>query len=129
MALQYSLEVRNAKLNALVRSVGVAPLMQIWSGPKPDRCDSPETGELLSSFILPDDWMAAATGGLISMTGIWRDTACAGTGEPGYFRIYAKGGRCRIQGSVGRDMKVTPDMVVAGQTFTVTEFIIRDNNG
>lgn len=129
MALQYSPEVRNAKLDALVRSVGVAPLMQIWSGRKPSRCDSAETGVLLSSFVLPDDWMAGAKGGVISMLGVWQDTACAGTGEPGYFRIYAKGGRCRIQGSVVTDMKVSPDMIVAGQTLTVTEFIIRDNNG
>lgn len=129
MALQYSPEVRNAKLDALVRSVGAAPLMQIWSGRKPSRCDSQETGVLLSSFVLPDDWMAGAKGGVISMLGVWQDVGCAASGEPGYFRIYATGGRCRIQGSVGTDMKISPDMIVAGQTLTVTEFIIRDNNG
>lgn len=128
MGLQYAVDVRNAKLNAIVKSIGPSPTMKIWQGDKPSRCNSPDKGTLLASFRLPETWMLPGTDGAITKSGTWRDSSADGTGVPGYFRIYA-GGQCKIQGTIGSEMTLGSEMLVQGQIFTVVSFTIRDGNG
>jgi hypothetical protein len=128
MALQYSVDVRNAKLNAIETQIGPSPVMGIWTDEKPAMCSSPETGFMLARLALPDDWMEAAVNGVKSMSGEWRDIAQA-SGVPGYFRIYSMDGRCKIQGSIGYEMVLDKTSLQVGQVFIVESFALKDNNG
>lgn len=127
--MQYDVDVRNAKLTAILIAVGRAPIMRIWSGAAPERCSSPDEGNLLATIDLPDLWLGEPSDGVIEKSGEWRDWSADAPGEPGHFRIYSRDGLCRIQGGVGTDMKLNTSSVIAGQMFTVTQFRIRDNNG
>ena len=132
MALQYSVAVRNAQLDALETAVGTAPLLHIRSGAPPANCASPDAGTLLASITLPADWMAAATGGTKDKSGTWQDTSADATGTAGHFRIKDSGNTtCHMQGTVGTsgsDMIVDNTSFNTGQAFTVNSFQIQAGN-
>lgn len=127
--MQYDLDVRNAKLNAIRDAVGPSPILRIWSGALPARCSSADSGKVLASIDLPEPWLMEAIDGEIEKSGLWRDWSANADGKPGHFRIYSQDGLCRVQGSIQRDMTLSADLLFAGQMFTVTQFRIRDNNG
>jgi hypothetical protein len=127
--VQYDLAVRNAKLNAIRDAVGPGAVMRIWTGALPADCSSADRGRLLASIDLPHPWLDAADDAVIEKSGEWRDWHADAPGKPGHFRIYSADGICRLQGALGKDMKLNTDELFAGQMFTVTQFRIRDNNG
>ncbi len=131
--MQYSVAVRNAKLDAIEAQIGSSAILKIWSGLKPASCALSDSGVALAIVALPADWMAAAVSGSKSMLGTWEDTSADATGTAGHFRIYDSGGTiCGIQGSVGTssaDMIVDSVNFTMGQPFTVTSFTITENNG
>lgn len=130
--MQYSVEVRNAKLDAIVQAVGSSPVLQIRSGPPPMNCAARDQGNILASLPLPADWMAKASNGRITKQGTWENRSADASGDAGHFRIYGADGRCRMQGTVGTagaDMIVDSVGFIAGQIFTVNAFSIADNNG
>lgn len=69
MALQYSVGVRNAKLDAVETTIGTAPILEIRSGAPPADCATADSGTLLASMTLPSDWMAAAASGQKAKSG------------------------------------------------------------
>lgn len=101
MALQYSVAVNNARLDAIETVVGTAPLLKIYTGSMPASCATAATGTLLASFALPSDWLAAAASGVKSKSGTWSGAASA-AGTAGYARITDSGGTAvGIQGDCG----------------------------
>lgn len=128
MALQYSVDVRDAGLNARFAKIGPYAVVRVWSGPKPKNCAAPDSGELLASINLPRSWMAPAADGRIRKSGEWKDISAALTGKPGHFRIYSAGGQCHLQGEIGEEMALSSALLFAGQMFTVTAFAIKDPN-
>lgn len=134
MSLQYSVAVRNAKLDAVEATIGASAIMRIRSGAPPANCAAADTGTVLATLNLPADWMAAASAGSKAKSGAWEDTSADASGTAGHFRIYDSGGTiCHAQGTVttsggGGDMTVDSTVFTAGQNFTVTGFTLTAGN-
>lgn len=130
MSVQLDITSRNARLDALIASIGAAPTLNIRTGSKPADCAAAPTGTLLASMTLPSTWMNAAFGGQATMTGTWADLSADASGDAGYFRILA-GGTCRMQGTItatggGGDMQVANITLVVAQAVDVTLFTLTD---
>ena len=132
MALQYSVTVRNAKLDAVETAIGASAVLKIRSGSAPANCAAADAGTVLATISLPSDWMDAATGGTKSKAGTWTDASADATGTAGHFRLYASDGTtCHAQGTVGTsatDMIVDSTSFTSGQSFTVTAFTLTAGN-
>lgn len=132
MALQLSVTVRNARLDAIETAISTAPTLKIFTGSVPANCAAADSGTTLVTMTLPSDWMAAASSGSKALSGTWSDTSADNTGTAGHFRIYA-GATCHIQGTVtatggGGDMTLDNTSIASGQTVTVTTFTLTDAN-
>lgn len=92
MALQYSTEVRNAKLDAVETAIGVSAVLKIRTGAPPINCATADSGTVLATCNLPADWMAAASGGTKAKAGTWEDTSADAAGTAAHFRLYASDG-------------------------------------
>lgn len=133
MALQLSVAVRNARLDAIESTISTTPTMEIRTGAAPADCATADSGTVLATLTLPSDWMAAASSGSKAKAGTWQDTSADATGTAAHFRIKASGGTCHIQGTVtatggGGDLTVDNTSFAAGQAFTVTAFTLTDAN-
>lgn len=132
MPIQFSVSVRNARLDATETAIGASPTLEIRSGTVPANCAAADTGTLLASVALPADWMAAASGGVKSMLGTWQDLSADAAGTAGHYRI-KQGATCHVQGTVtisggGGDMTVDNVSFAVGQVFTVTSFTLTEGN-
>ena len=134
MALQLSVAVRNARLDAIETAIGTAPTMRIRTGAAPASCAAADTGTVLATLALPSDWLAAASGGSKALSGSWADASADAAGTAAHFRVYDTAGTtCHLQGTVsitagGGDMTVDNTVFAAGQAFTVTSFALTDGN-
>ena len=132
MALQYSVTVRNAKLDAVETATGASAILKIRTGSPPANCAAADSGTVLATLNLPADWMAAASGGTKGIAGTWTDASADNTGTAGHFRIYdSTDTTCHIQGTVGTsatDMIVDNTSFASGQTFNVTAFTLTAGN-
>lgn len=63
MALQYSVAVRNARLDAVETTIGASAILKIRTGAVPASCATADAGTVLATLALPADYMAAASGG------------------------------------------------------------------
>lgn len=134
MTMQYSVTVRNARLDSIQTAIGPSPILQILSGSMPANCAASTTGTILAAPTLPSVWMSPASAGTKSQLGTWEDTSAEATGTAGYFRIFdSTGTTCHIQGTVtltgsGGDMTVDNTSFSTGQDFIVTSFTITTGN-
>jgi len=133
MTLQYSVTVRNARLDVVESTISTSPVLQIRTGSVPATCATANSGTILASLTLPSDWMAAASAGAKAKAGTWEDTSADNTGTAAHFRIFSSGGVCHIQGTVtatggGGDMTVDNTSFASGQAFTVTAFTLTAGN-
>ena len=134
MALQYSVAVRNAQLDAVETTIGTAPLLRIYSGSVPATCATAASGTLLAEMTLPSDWMAAASSGSKSLSGTWQDASANAAGTAGYWRLYDSGGStCHAQGTVtatggGGDMTLDNTSSASAQSVTITSVTITAGN-
>ncbi len=134
MTIQFSVSVRNARLDAIETAVGVSAVLKIRSGSAPANVATADSGTVLATLNLPSDWLAAASSGSKAKSGTWEDTSADATGTAAHFRIYASDGTtAHIQGTVtatggGGDMTVDNTSFASGQAFTVTSFSFTDGN-
>lgn len=132
MAVQLSVTVRNARLDAIETAVGTSARLKIWTGAAPANCAAADSGTLLADITCPSDWLAAAGSGSKALSGTWEDTAADGTGTAAHFRLYeSTAATCHMQGTVGTsgaDMIVDSVSFTTGQAFTVTAFTLTDGN-
>ena len=132
MTLQYSVAVRNARLDVVESTIGASAVLKIRTGGVPANCAAADSGTVLATVNLPSDWMAAASSGTKSLSGTWQDASADATGTAAHFRIYRNDGTtCDIQGTVGTsgtDMIVDNASFNAGQSFTVTAFTLTAGN-
>jgi hypothetical protein len=63
MALQYSVAVNNARLDAIETAIGATAILRIRSGAAPANCAAADSGTVLATLTLPADWMSAAAAG------------------------------------------------------------------
>lgn len=131
MALQYSVAVNNARLDAVETAAGVTAKLRIYSGAAPANCAAAATGTLLVEMTLPADWMAAASAGSKSKSGTWSGTGAA-AGTAGYFRIVDNAGTtAHIQGTCGQgagDMSLDNTSIAVSQVVTVNTFTLNAAN-
>ncbi len=134
MAIQLSVAVRNARLDAIETAVGTAPLFRIYSGSMPADCATAASGTKLIEATLPSDWAANAASGSKAKSGTWQDTSADATGTAGYFRIYDSAGtNCHLQGTVtatggGGDLTLDNTSIASAQSVTITGFTLTDAN-
>lgn len=134
MALQLSVTVRNARLDAIESAIGTSPIMRIRTGAAPANCAAADSGTVLATITLPSDWMAAAASGSKGMAGTWQDASADAAGTAAHFRIYDSAGTtCHLQGTVtatggGGDLTVDNPVLAAAQQFNVTSFSLTDAN-
>jgi len=132
MALQFSVAVRNARLDTIESTISTSAVLRILSGSAPANCATADSGTVLVEMSLPSDYLAAASSGAKSMSGAWEDTSANGTGTAGYFRIYASNGTtCHIQGTVtatggGGDMTLDNVSIASSQSVTITSFTLTE---
>lgn len=134
MALQFSVAVRNARLDSIESTVGVSAIMRIRTGAAPANCGTADAGTVLAALTLPSDWMAAASSGSKALSGTWQDASADAAGTAAHFRIYDSAGTtCHLQGTVtatggGGDLQLDNVVLAVGQQFNITSFIITDGN-
>lgn len=132
MALQLSVAVRNARLDAIESTIGTSAIMRIRTGAAPANCAAADSGTVVATLNLPSDWMAAASSGTKAMSGTWQDTSADATGTAAHFRIYDSAGTtCHMQGTVGTsgtDLIVDSTSFTSGQSFSITAFTLTAAN-
>lgn len=132
MAIQLSVSVRNARLDAIETAIGVSAVLKIRTGAAPADCATADSGTVLATLNLPSDWMAAAASGSKAKAGTWQDTSADAAGTAAHFRIYASDGTtCHIQGTVGQgsgDLSLDNTNLAAGQAVTINSFTLTDGN-
>lgn len=131
--MQYSVAVRNARLDIVETTIGTSPTLTVRTGALPTNCAAANSGTVLATVNLPNDWMAAASNGSKSLSGTWEDSSADATGTAGHFRIHDGSGVCHMQGTVtmsggGGDMTVDNTSFAVGQDFIVTSFTITAGN-
>lgn len=128
MAVQFSVAVRNAMLDAYEIAIGTAPKLRLYTGSMPANNAAARTGTLIAEMTLPSDWMAAASAGSKAKAGTWQDLAADAAGTVGYYSIMdAAGTTCHDQGTVtatgdGGDMTIDNVVVAVNQQVVVNTF-------
>jgi hypothetical protein len=134
MAVQLSVTVRNARLDAIETAIGTSAVLKIRTGAAPANCATADSGTVLATLSLPSDWMAAASSGAKAKSGTWEDLTADATGTAAHWRLYASDGTtCHAQGTVtatggGGDMTLDNTSISAGQAVSVTSFTLTDGN-
>lgn len=134
MAVQLSVTVRNARLDAIETAIGVSAVLKIRTSTPPADCAAADSGTVLATVTLPVDWMSAAGSGQKAKLGTWEDTSADAAGTAGHFRIYeSTATTCHIQGTVtatggGGNMTVDNAVFALAQDFTITSFVLTDGN-
>ena len=132
MALQFSVAVRNAMLDAIETAIGASAILKIRTGAAPADCATADSGTVLASISCPADYLAAAASGAKAKSGTWQDASADATGTAAHFRLYASDGTtCHAQGTVGTsgtDMIVDNTSLTATQTFTINTFTLTAGN-
>ena len=134
MAIQLSVAVRNARLDAIESTIGGTAILRIRTGTVPATCATADSGTILAALTLPADWMAAASGGAKAYTAPWADSSADNAGTAEHVRIYESGGTvCGLQGTVtatggGGDMTVDNTTFAAAQAFSITSFTLTAGN-
>ena len=134
MAVQLSVAVRNARLDAIETTIAATAILKIRTGAQPADCATADSGTVLATLTLPSDYFSAAASGAMAKLGTWEDTSADATGTAAHFRLYANDGTtCHMQGTItatsgGGDMEVDNTSFAVGQPFTVTTFTLTDGN-
>ena len=80
MTVQYSVRVRNARLDVVESTIGASAIMKLRTGAAPANCAAADSGTVLATLNLPSDWMAAASGGSKDKSGTWEDLSADAAG-------------------------------------------------
>ena len=133
MAMQFSVDVRNARLDSIETTISTLPILQLRTGAKPANCAAASTGTLIAEMTLPSDWMSGAASGVKGLSGVWSDPLANAGGVVAHFRVLESTGTdCKIQGTAGdvgtEDLVLTNATVVISEPISVTQFDITDGN-
>ena len=132
MALQYGVNLRNAKQNAITTQLGATSTLKLFSGAEAANCAAADPSGLLATLTLPNPMFGSSSSGTLPLTGTWSNNA-SGSGTAASFRIYDSSAVCQIQGSCsagggGGDMILSSTTITSGLAFTVTAFNLTAGN-
>ena len=116
MSFQFTDAPRNAALDAMETSIGVAPTMTIRTGVPPVNAAAVATGTVLATILLPSDWLANASSGAKLLSGTWQDLVADATGRASHFRV--TGATERIQGLVSEAYQGSKVYAIGDQVHT-----------
>lgn len=134
MAIQLSVAVRNARLNAIETTIGTLAILKLRTGAPPATCATADSGTVVSTVNNPSDYFSAAAAGAMAKLGTWEDLTADAAGTVAHFRLYASdGSTCHMQGTVtitggGGDLTLDNDVVAINQKVTITGFTLTDGN-
>ena len=134
MAIQLSVAVRNAQLNAIETTIGTGAILKIRTGAAPANCATADSGTVLASMTLESSWLADASSGSKALAGTWSDSSADSAGTAEHFRIYASDGTtCGLQGTVtasggGGDLQLDNAVLAVGQPVSITTFTLTAAN-
>lgn len=137
MTIQFSVAVRNARLEAVEATAGTSPKLRLYSGAPPANAAAARSGTLISEIALPADWAANAANGSKALSGTWSGTgaAAAGTGTVvGHFALMdSTGATCHMQGTVtstgqGGDLTLDNTNIAQNQAINITSWTLTDGN-
>jgi len=128
MAVQNSMAVRNALVDAWETAIGASAVLKIRTGAPPANCAAADQGTVLVSYSLGANWAADAVAGVKTMTSLPLTAAASAAGTAAHYRLYASDGTtCHEQGSVtatggGGDMVLDNTNIASGQTVNINTF-------
>ena len=127
MTVQRSVAVRNAGLDSAEVTIGVSARFNIFAGAPPANCAAADSGSLLSTIVLPSDWMSNAAAGVKALLGTWAGTGAA-SGVAGHYRIKdSTNTTTHEQGTItatggGGDATMDNTNIAVSQALTVNTF-------
>jgi hypothetical protein len=127
---QYSVDLRDARNDAIETILGASPILELRSGSVPATCATADSGTLIASMTLPVDAFSASSAGVKAKLGTWEDPSADSAGTIGHWRLKTSGGVCKVQGTAtvtggGGEIQLTTLVVsAAGQPVTITSFSI-----
>jgi hypothetical protein len=134
MAINMSVALRTAMVNAIEAAVGVNAILHINTGAVPANCAAAGSGTLLANMALGTSWLADAANGAVAKNGTWQDANADANGTAGHWRIYASDGTtAHLQGNCtntggGGDMTLDNVVIAVNQAVTVTGFTLTAGN-
>ena len=126
MAFQYGTALRNNQVLQIQITVGTSGTLKIFSGAEPANCAAADPAGPLATIVLPATFLTSS-GGVTAIAGTW-SVAASGTGTAQSFRMYDGSGVCHVQGNTTTDMVLNNTSIAAGQTVTVTSFVVTAGN-
>jgi hypothetical protein len=134
MTIQFSVNVRNARGNAIESTIGTAAVLKLKTGAPPATCATADSGTVIISYTLASDWAAAFASGAASpwLNNLPLTGASSGSGSLGHYRLYASDGTtCHKQGTItatggGGDMTVDNVAVTSPQVVNVTAWSLTE---
>ena len=126
--MQNSVELRNARLDAIETLLGASAKLQVYSGAAPANTATAASGTKLIEITLAADWAAAAANGSKALSGVPLATTALAGGTVGYYRFVTSGGTCHTQGPAsatggGGELTVDNALLVSGQNVSITGFV------
>lgn len=135
MSIQFSDDIRIARLELIETMVGPSPVIEFRSGAKPANCAAPDAGTVLATITCPANWLNDVSAFAKTIAGTWQDLLADAPGTMGHARLKVSGGgACKMQWSVsgpggGGDMIVDNPTVAQNQPFSVSTFTLTEGNG
>ena len=130
MAIAYSTNLRNARMDAITTFAGGSCLLRIYDGSRPATGGTATT--LLAELTCNATFAASASSGVLTLNAITQDSSANATGTATWFRIVKSDGTTHVlDGSVGTsgsDLNLTTTSIVATQPVSVTSFTITEGN-
>jgi hypothetical protein len=129
MTIDWSVALRNARLDAIETAIGVSARLRVYSGAKPANCAAALAGNtLLVDYVLASDWAGDAVAGVKTLSGLPISANGAAAGNASFYRFYASDGTtCHEQGDVtvtggGGDMTINNISIGIGQVVRIIAF-------
>jgi hypothetical protein len=117
---QFSVGVRNGRLDSIQTTIGVSAKLLLFSGALPANCAAADPSGLLATLTLPSSWMAAASAGSKALAGVWTGNGSA-AGVAACFRFKDNGATtCHIQGTVGQTVTINTSALTAANGNVLT---------
>lgn len=122
--LRYSVELRNAGLDARIKAVGPNARLKLYA----NRQGGKITPKCLAEIALPETWIGKAENGEAKATAPWTGKAVA-EGEAKSFAICNAQDVICIDGAIPDNLKLKNPHMAPGQAVIVTACTIKSGNG
>ena len=115
---QFSVAVRNGRLNSIPTAIGASARLKVRSGAMPANCATADAGTVLADATLPATYFNAAASAVMSKTGTWQDLSADATGLVGHYRIYETTGvTCHMQGLLAQNWQASTGFALNQQVY------------